>query len=446
MNRMIAARPLRLFLVACLVGAVFAVGGVGLVVESSQAALLLPFVAAAVSVAGLAIALPRIDRLVQGVAHHPMTTPYSALAKTAARIRAGSVEQALPGLAEVLADGTRAQRAVIWLAVEETLVSAASHPANEGAEGRTIASLAALLALPDVDHVVPVLDGSLLRAALTISKPGLAVTPADQRLMQDVANGAGLLLRGAQMNAELEERVRRADELATELQASRQRLTRARDVERHRLIAELTHVTTDRLVALRTELSNAQELLSDDAASAEHAQHAVARARLGLDELIDRFRVIARGVYPTVLRDQGPYGALDELATDLPRPVRLSGSLSQRLAWEVESGIYYLAASAMHQLADQRAEQPLRVHLEHTTGQLAVRIADPTPATATDDVLAALTVDVDRLAALGGDVEITEDGGGGIALRAWLPDQLEPSVDDLTRRRPSVVRSHQVPP
>jgi signal transduction histidine kinase len=286
----------------------------------------------------------------------------------------------------------------------------------------------------------------MLRAALTISKPGLAVTPADQRLMQDVANGAELLLRGAQLNAELKERVRRADELATDLQASRQRLTRARDVERRRLIAELTHVTTDRLVALRTELSNAQELLSDDAASAEHAQHAVARAGIGLDELLDRFRVIARGVYPTVLRDQGPYGALDELATDLPRPVRLSGSLSQRLTWEVESGIYYLAASAMQQLADQPAEQPLHVHLEHTTGQLAVRIADPTPATATDEVLAALTVDIDRLAALGGDAEITEDGAGGIALRAWLPDQLEPSVVDLTRRRPSLVQSHQVPP
>jgi hypothetical protein len=407
-------------------------------------------VAAAVSVAGLAIALPRIDRLAQGVTHHPMTTPYSALAKTAARIRVGSVEQALPGLAEVLADGTRAQCAVIWLAVEEKLVSAASYPVVEGAKARTTASLAALLALPDVDHVVPVLDGSMLRAALTISKPGLAVTPADQRLMQDVANGAGLLLRGAQLNAELEKRVRRADELATDLQASRQRLTGARDVERRRLIAELTHVTTDRLVALRTELADAQELLSDDVASAERAQHAVARARTGLDELLDRFRVIARGVYPTVLRAHGPYGApygaLDELATDLSRPVLLSGSLSQRLAWEVESGIYYLAASAMHQLADRPAEQPLHVHLEHTRGQLAVRIADPTPATATDEVLMALTVDMDRLAALGGDVEITEGGAGGITLRAWLPDQLEPLVDDLTRRRPSLVRSHEVSP
>jgi hypothetical protein len=59
---------------------------------------------------------------------------------------------------------------------------------------------------------LPVFDGSMLRAALTISKPGLAVTPA------------------------------------------------------------------------------------------EHVQHAVARARTGLDELLDRFRVIARGMYPTVLR------------------------------------------------------------------------------------------------------------------------------------------------
>ncbi len=448
MNRIIAARPLCLLLAACLVGATFAVivGGVGLGVESAQAALLLPFVAAAVSVASLAIALPWIDRLAQGVTRHPMITPYSSLAKTAARIRAGSVEEALPGLAEVLADGTRAECAVIWLEVEEKLVSAASHPVIEGAKARTIASLAALLALPDVDHVVPVLDGSKLRAALTISKPGLAVTQSDQQLMQDVANGAGLLLRGAQLNAELEKRVGRADELAADLQASRQRLTRARDVERHRLIAELTHVTTDRLVALRTELADAQELLCDDAVSAERAQHAVARARTGLDELLDRVRMIARGVYPTVLRAHGPYGALDELATDLPRPVLLSGSLSQRLAWEVESGIYYLAASAMHQLADRPTEQPLHVHLEHTKGQLTVRIADPTPATATDDLLAALTVDMDRLAALGGDMEITEGGAIGIALRAWLPDQLEPSVDDLARRRPSLVRSHQVPP
>ena len=39
---------------------------------------------------------------------------------------------------------------------------------------------------------------------------------------------------------------------------------------------------------------------------------------MALDELLDRFRVIARGVYPAVLRDQGPAAALDEVIADLP--------------------------------------------------------------------------------------------------------------------------------
>jgi hypothetical protein len=138
--------------------------------------------------------------------------------------------------------------------------------------------------------------------------------------------------------------------------------------------------------------------------------------------------VIARGVYPAVLRSHGPAGALEELATDLARPVRLSGRLSHRLSWEIESGIYWLAASAMQQLAGRAAEAPLRVQLAHRERQLAVRIEDPTATITAADLRAALTDDVDRLAALGGDVEITEDGAGGIALRAWLPDQLEPSV------------------
>jgi hypothetical protein len=435
MNRTNAAKPLLLVLVVCLVGVAFAVvvSGLGLVVHSPQVAVLLPFVAAAVSVAGLAIALPRMNRLVQGVARNPVTTPYSALARAATGIQAGWSEQALPGVARVLTEGTRAQRATVWLAVEQKLVSAASHPALEGGPG-TVSNLAVLLAHPDVDHAVPVLDGPILRAVLTIGKPGRPVTPADQRFMHDVANGAGLLLRGVQLNTELQERVRRADELATELQASRQRLTQARDTERARLVAELSLVTTDPLAALRTELAQAHKLLSEGATGAERARHSIARAREGLDELLDRFRVIARGVHPAVLRDQGPYGALDEVATDLPRPVRLSGNLPQRLAWEVESGIYYLAASAMQQLAGQSASQPLHIHLTNTEGRLTVRIDDPALATPAASVLAALTDDVDRLAALGGDVALIEDGMGGASLRAWLPDQLEPSVEDHHRR------------
>lgn len=484
MNRTLVARLLRLLLVACFVAVAFplVIGGLGAVLPQNEAAVLLPFVAAGASVAALPLVLSVVDRLVQRLARDSTTTPYSALAEAAARIRGGSLEQALPGLARVLAEGTDAQRAELWLAVEDRLVSAASYPPLPESSARTVPSLAVLLAQPDTDHVVPVLDGPVLRAVLAIGKPDRPVTPSDQRLMQDVANGASMLLRGVQLNAELEERVRRADELAAELQASRQRLTQARDVERRRLITELGNATTDRLTTLRADLADAEQALtepepepepeepatgeaeagtgsgadsvpaegaapgrtrdrdsaddedSDDDESAEltgaeAAQQAIARARVRLDELLDRFRVIARGVYPAVLRDQGPYGALDELATDLPRVVRLIGTLPDRLAWEVESGIYYLAASAMQQLAGQEADLPLRVQLAHSDGRLSVEIEDPTPGISIGALRDGLAHDAERLAALGGDLEVVSDGAGGARLRGWLPDELEPSVD-----------------
>jgi len=427
MNSTIPARPLRLLLASAAVAAVFAIMviAIGSFIDSTVVAVVLPFGAAALSAAGLAFGLSRIDRPAQhaGPATGPHTTPDEAVAG----VQAGSLQGALYDLARVLAEGTRAQHAVVWLAAAEKLVSAATYPAVAGVEPRTT-TLAALLAQPDVDHAVPVLDGPVLRAALTVGKPGRPVTPADQRLMQDVAQGAGLLLRGAQLTSELEDRVQRADELATQLQASRQRLTRAREVERQRLVGELTQVTTARLATLRGDVAEIQDLLAGGEADIEHTQRTLAQARAGLDELLDRFRLIARGVYPAVLRSQGPAGALEELATDLPRPVRLSGHLSHRLSWEIESGIYWLAASAMQQLAGRAAETPLRVHLDHTQRQLSVRIEDPTAAITADELRTALTDDVDRLAALGGDVEIVEDGAGGIALRGWLSDQLEPSV------------------
>ena len=220
--------------------------------------LLLPFVAAGVAATGMVVAREPIDRLVRRLTHHRLTTPYSVLAQTTARVGAGSLEEALPGLAQVLAEGTGAQRAVVWLVVDDRLVESASFPAD-GLPAAVADNLAVLLARPDTDHVVPVLDGTELRAALAIEKPDAPITPADQRLMQDVADGAGLLLRSVQRGVELHERVRQADELAAQLRESRRRLTRAREVERRRLIGELSHATTERLGALHDALDGAAD-------------------------------------------------------------------------------------------------------------------------------------------------------------------------------------------
>jgi hypothetical protein len=440
MNRTIVAKLSRVLLVACGVAIVLAVVAEGSVLAFGYGPIvvLLPFIAMGMLALGLALVLPRIDALVERLTHHREITPYSALAAAAARIRAGSLDEALPGLAQVLAGGTGATRAVVWLVVGDRLVVAADHPPSSDDAGQPpeeVPNLAVLLDRPDTDYVVPVLDGTVLRAALAIGKPGAPISPADQLLVQDVAHGAGLLLRGVAQNAELADRVRRADDLATELQASRQRLARAREVERRRLIMELGQATTDRLAGLRAAVTTAREGLDEPTPDTALAQQALWRAREGLDELLDRFRVIARGVYPAVLRDQGPAAALDEVAADLPRPVRLTGSLGGRLDWEIESGIYYVVAAAITVLAGRAAELELPVHLEHADGRVAVRIDDMAPAGTVEQLRAGLADEVERLAALGGDVEMTgieaEGGvsGRAIGLRAWLPDRLEPVVE-----------------
>lgn len=438
MNRVIAT-ALRATGVGVVVLAVFVVVvgvpgwilGVGL----GQVGVLLPFVAATVCAMVVKPVLRRVDRLVERLTQHRGTTPYSALAETAARIRSGSPDSALPGLAEVLAEGTAAQRAVLWLAVSDRLVAAAVHPPPPAGEEMDSAdNLAVLLDRPDTDHVVPIVDGTVLRAALAIGKPGAAITPADQQLMRDVAGGAGLLLRGVAMNTELRERVRRADELAGELVRSQERLTSARDVERRRLVGELSHATTDRLSTLRIALDGAREDLVSDTPDPRRAGAALLRARAGLEELLDRFRVIARGVYPAMLRDQGPASALDEIAADLDREVDLRGGSETRLAWEVESGIYYVAASAMQRLAEHPGPA-LTVELSHADGRFAVRVVDPAPSVTAGDLRAALSGDLERLAALGGDVELVTEPSGALVLVASLPERLEPLVEVIREGR-----------
>jgi signal transduction histidine kinase len=409
------------------------------VIEPRQLRLMLPFLAAAFATVVLFRAWASVDRVVARVAGQGSVSPYWALAEAARRIQAGSLGEVLPGLAQVVTAGTAADRATIWLAVGDRLVDAAHHPPEAdgpAGPGRSVPGLSALLVEPDTDHVEPVLDGGVLRAAVAITKP-TAITAADRRLLHDVANGAALLLRVVALNAELGERVRRAERLAEELRASRERLDSVREAERRRLAGELSHVTGDRLTALRAELELARAGLPGAPVDAAAVREGLARTRVQLDDLLDRFRTVARGVYPAVLRDQGPAAALQEVAADLPRQVRLRADPGSRLAWELESGLYYLAASALHTLAGRPAERELTVRLEPAPGRLDAVIEDPTPPVGAAHLAELLADDADRLVALGGGLQVTvadEDAGDApsvagyppVVVRAWVPDRVEP--------------------
>ncbi|WP_433803621.1 hypothetical protein [Actinomycetospora sp. CA-084318] len=335
----------------------------------------------------------------------------------------------LPALARVLEEGTRAPHADVWLAGGDGLV---------GRTGERVADLATLLARPDVDHAHPVLDrpvgstGPELRAVLTVGKPGRPVTAADRALVADVADATTLLVRGLARGEELRGRVARVAELAHQTEESRRRLGHAREVERRRLAGELAEATGGRLAALRRAVEDTGEVLDDglapDADDADRdeaaglARHHLDGARTRLEELLDRFRVIARGVHPAVLRDEGLRAALEEVVADLPRPVHLAGRWAERLPWEVESGLYYAAVAV---LAAVPGDAPLEVTLGRAGDRATVAVTLP-PGEGTPDPAAVadgLAAEADRLTGLGGALDV--DAGG---LRAWLPVELAPAA------------------
>lgn len=429
-NRLTAVQSLGWLVPAVYAALVYVavVGGVGVLVPlgpSGQAMIALSFVAAAISVAGFPAVHRRADRLMR---RNQPRTPYDALTAAPGALSpvAGSWEQTLPALARVLAEGTGASHASLWLRTDGQLVNAASWPVMPAGAPHSVDDLDALRAVPGIDHVVPIFDHDLQRGALAVAKPGTStVTEDDARIMGDIASGAGLLLRAVALNAELEARVRQAEELGDELGASRHRLMHARDVERRRLVTEINTVTVAGLTDIRAELENLKNVIEEDRASAERL---LDRLRSRLDEVIERFRAVVRGVYPGVLRDEGPRAALEEMASALPRPVHLTAKLDGRVDWEIESSLYYVSASTMRLLGQDPAQSPLRIHLAHDSGRVVTKIEDPGEAPPSSEELRAdLADDEDRLAALGGGLRC-EKTPSGLVVTAWLPDQLEPEV------------------
>jgi hypothetical protein len=80
------------------------------------------------------------------------------------------------------------------------------------------------------------------------------------------------------------------------------------------------------------------------------------------------------------------------------------------------------------------------VEVDRADGRVDVRIEDPAPTGAVDDLRGALADDAERLAALGGELELGGGAAGGpVTVRVRMPDRLEPVVES------AVVESAVVP-
>jgi hypothetical protein len=225
-------------------------------------------------------------------------------------------------------------------------------------------------------------------------------------VLRDTAAWLGVAVRLARRRTEHDAADLRARRLRAELTAARARLDRVRDLERHRLVRAITATTLRDLDGVRTRLRAAD----------------LGGVRDALDDLIDDFRVVVRGVFPAMLPDRGPRAALEELAATLPRPVTFGGDLGRRTGWQLESGFYHAVAAALNLLAGKESPHPMTVTFGRDDA-LRARISAAGALTA-GQLHAALGQDVERVAVLGGDMVCTVvDGTALISVR--LAERIE---------------------
>jgi signal transduction histidine kinase len=381
-----------------------AVGLLGLVASDSEGAGWVFAVALALGVAFRPVsrfARRFADRLVYG----RRATPYEVLTEFSERVGdAYATEDVLARMAQILGQGAGATSARVWLRLAGELRPVATWPAE-----------AAVDAPPATETTVEVRDKGELLGALSVEMPANdPMTPAKERLVSDLASQAGLVLRNVR--------------LVEELRAAQRRLVTAQDHERRRLERNIHDGAQQQLVALSVKSRLAHGLVGRDPAK---AQELITQIGSELETALGDLRDLARGIYPPLLADKGLGSALEAQATRSPLPVHVDAGDVGRFAQELEAAVYFSCLEALQNVAKYADASSARVRLARANGHVTFEVADDgrgfdPDATGYGSGLQGMA---DRIAAVGGRLEIRSAPGTGTVIRGEVPVSIEPTPE-----------------
>jgi signal transduction histidine kinase len=366
----------------------------------------------AVAAAIVALAFQPIRRRVQRVANRfvygERATPYEVLSGFSEHL-AGMYgeEDLLVRMAQVLAEGTGASEARVWLAVGPELREAASWPESAGSVRVVPLAGGDLPEIPEATKAVPVLHRGDLLGALTVSKAASdPLSSTEERLMTDLAGQAGLVLRNVR--------------LIEDLRASRQRIVAAQDERARALERNIHDGAQQQLVALAVKLRLARTLAEKDPPKAtEMLDGLQAEATDALENLRD----LARGIYPPLLADQGLVAALGAQARKSPVPVTVAAEGVARYRQDVEAAVYFCALEALQNIAKYSGATSATLRLSASNGDLRFEAVDDGEGfdPATTRYGTGLQGMADRLDAVGGSLAVRSAPGAGTSVAGRVP-------------------------
>ncbi len=350
------------------------------------------------------------SRIADRVVFGGRATPYEVLSDFSRRAaEAYETDDVLPRIAQIAATGVGAQGARVWIRVGATLqaqaiAGQADHAVPVAVSGDR------LPVLPD-DHAEAVFHRGVLLGAIGVSMPANdPISTEKERLIGDLASQAGAILANVR--------------LIEEIKASRQRLVAAQDEERRKIERNIHDGAQQQLVALAVKQRLAASMIGKDD---ERARNMLDQLQSDTSDALEDLRDLARGIYPPLLADKGLPAALEAQARKASIPVTVEPDGVGRYPQQIEAAVYFSVLEALQNVAKYADASRATVRLSSNDAHLAFSVADDGSGfdTANTGYGTGLQGIADRLAALGGELDVTSTPGDGTTIAGRLPATAE---------------------
>lgn len=395
----------------------------------------------------VALSLARVQAALEAAAFRwglGKAAPYDVLSQFSDAVTSDDATEDLPArMARLLAAGTGAAWAQVWLYVSSGVTLAATWPHDVGADQTPPSLSLGHGAVTDQGlRALPVRHGVQMLGVLRLQeRPGVALTPVEQRLFEGLAAQAGLVLRRAGLRADLDVRKKELLARSEQLRASRDRLIQSQDSERKRLERDLHDGAQQHLVALTVHVRLAHTVLGR---STERVRRMLAVQADAADAAIETLSALSRGIYPEGLAGGGLEAALRSAVTGSSIPVTIGTHATRRPPSAVEAALYFCGMEAVQNAAKHSRASTVSVRLDETAYTWRLSVVDDGTGfdltRAGDAPGVGLANMRDRLDAVGGTVHLTSRTGAGTTVVAEVPrDDVPASSTETAARVPGAV-------
>lgn len=423
------------------------VGGSAVLFGEASPSLVLSVLATAIVAIAFEPVRRGVKQLLSRALHQDRLSPYQVLARFPGTVTGSYPAEQLPlRMATVLAEGTGAARAEVWLAVRGRLELAAAWPPPPddpiGLNGRpsmAVTACAATASAPALGlerpsasptvvveglrHSLAVRErGELLGALTVVAREGQRLTPVEERLFAGLAAQSGLMLRVAGLRADLERQLADLELRTGELRRARRDLLTRQDAERQRLERNIHDGAQQEVLALLVNLRLVQTLSTR---APERAAALLADQADATGSTIATLTALSRGLYPRLLTDDGPVAALAAAVASGPIPVTLTSCGLPRLPAEAEAALYFCALEAVQNATKHSGAGLITIDIRHDhdggTDSVVLTVADDGRGFRGEASGGGLSNIRDRIESLQGTVSISSAPTQGTTIRVTIP-------------------------